>query len=99
MVSVPPERRGVASAIRTLSFNIGFLISLNIAVISLVQVISYETATRLIIVEGTANIKENIAANNLAKAIARAFQTQATIMLAGIPFSLTRITFRRKFHI
>jgi len=37
-------------------------------------------------------------ASNLAKAIAEAFQTQATIMLAGIPFSLTRIMFRRKFH-
>jgi len=95
MVSVPPERRGVASAIRTLSFNIGFLISLNIAVISLVQVISYETATRLIIVEGAANIEENVMASNLAKAIAEAFQTQAAIMLAGIPFSLMRIILRR----
>jgi len=95
MVSVPPERRGVASAIRTLSFNIGFLISLNIAVISLVQVISYETATRLIIVEGATNIEENVMASNLAKAIAEAFQTQAAIMLAGIPFSLMRIILRR----
>jgi len=88
MTSIPPERRGIALAIRILSFNIGFLISLNIVVISLVQVISYEAATRLIIMEGTANIKENIAANNLANAIAGAFQTQATIMPAGIPFSL-----------
>ena len=91
MTSIPPERRGIALAIRTLSFNIGFLISLNIVVISLVQVISYEAATRLIIMEGAASIKENIAANNLANAIAGAFQTQATIMSAGIPFSVTRI--------
>jgi MFS family permease len=95
MTSVPPDRRGVASAIRTLSFNIGFLISLNIAVISLVQVTSYETATQLIIVEGAANIKENIVAKSLANAIAGAFQTQAAIMLAGIPFSLGRLILRR----
>jgi len=38
--------------------------------------------------ERTTSIEENIAANNLANAIAGAFQTQATIMLAGIPFSI-----------
>jgi MFS family permease len=101
MTSIPPERRGIASAIRTLSFNIGFLISLNIAVISLVQATSYEAAAQLIIMEGAANIGENIAANNLANAIAEAFQNQATIMLAGIPFSLRRIMLkgRGKLHL
>ncbi|MCF3653490.1 MAG: MFS transporter [Aigarchaeota archaeon] len=96
MTSVPPERRGVASAIRTLSFNIGFLISLNIAVISLVQATSYEAATQLIIMERTANIGENIAASNLTNAIAEAFQTQATIMLAGIPFSVMRMISQKR---
>jgi EmrB/QacA subfamily drug resistance transporter len=100
MTSVPPEEGGIASAIRTISFNIGFLLSLNIAVISLVQVISYESASRLIIVEGAANIGENIAASSLTNAISGAFQTQAIIMLAGIPFSLTRIMLgkRSKLH-
>jgi len=44
----------------------------------------------------TANIGENIAASNLANAIAEAFQTQAIIMLAGIPFSLARIMLGRR---
>jgi len=48
--------------------------------------------------ERATSIEENIAANNLANAIAGTFQIQATIMLAGIPLSLTRIIFRRKFH-
>jgi hypothetical protein len=47
-------------------------------------------------VEGATNIEENVMASNLAKAIAEAFQTQATIMLAGIPFSLTRIILGRQ---
>ncbi|MEM2188465.1 MAG: MFS transporter [Nitrososphaerota archaeon] len=91
MTSVPPDKRGVASAIRTLSFNIGFLLSLNIAVISLVQVTSYDVASRLIIAEGMMNAEASITASSLAKAISGAFQAQAAIMLAGIPFSLLRM--------
>ncbi len=96
MTSVPPDKRGVASAMRTLSFNIGFLLSLNIAVLSLVQVVPYEVASRLIIVEASLDSGAAIPASSLATAISRAFQMQAITMLAAIPFSLLRIKLDNK---
>jgi EmrB/QacA subfamily drug resistance transporter len=93
MVSVPPYRRGVASSIRTLSFNIGFLLSLNIAVLTMTSYIPYDIVSQLITLgEATSMTQITIAnLNSLDKAIRQAFSVQAVIMALGIPFSLSRI--------
>lgn len=48
MGSVPAERRGVASAFRNTMFNIGFTISLNLAVIFLTLIVPYPLLSQII---------------------------------------------------
>ncbi|MEZ0290876.1 MAG: MFS transporter [Sulfolobales archaeon] len=93
MNSVPPERRGVASSIRTLSFNIGFMISLNIAILILTSILPYQIASQLITLGGvvsspSANVYYEI--EELGLAIKKSFVIQSIIMICAIPFSLSR---------
>lgn len=79
MLAVPLSRRGVASALRTISFNIGFIISLNIAIISMVQYIPYSVASRLIMAESIVS-SEDYTIIDLSNALAKAFSIQAFAM-------------------
>ncbi|MEM0457626.1 MAG: MFS transporter [Sulfolobales archaeon] len=91
MSCVPPERRGVASSIRTLSFNIGFMISLNIAVLAITTLIPYREASQLITlgyVASNSNIGYEI--RELSLAIKHSFLIQALVMIMAVPFSILR---------
>lgn len=93
MLSVPPERRGVASSIRTLSFNIGFLLSLNLAILSMTSYIPYKIASQLITLGslgGSPQVIE-VELRDLDIAIRRSFLVQSLVMASAIPFSLSRI--------
>ncbi|MGB9756414.1 MAG: MFS transporter [Candidatus Bathyarchaeales archaeon] len=48
MGSVPEERRGVASAVRAIFFNVGFTISLNLAVLVMSAIIPYSLVSSII---------------------------------------------------
>ncbi len=99
MTSVPPQRRGVASSLRTLSFNIGFILSLNLSILSMTYYIPYKIASQLITLgEALGSHSLNIAVEleKLDSAIKHSFLIQSIVMALGIPFSITRI--KRSFH-
>ncbi len=87
MTSTPPEKRGVASAIRTFSFNIGFLVSLNIAMLSLVGSTSYEIATKLIISEGRVENLSDVPLEKVYMGISNSFLMMAIIMMIALLLS------------
>jgi MFS family permease len=89
MTSVPAGKRGVASSLRSVSANIGILLSLNVAILSMVQYIPYDVASTLISSKGVENLGGYTLAD-LSNAIAKSFMTQALAMLSAIPFSLSR---------
>jgi hypothetical protein len=99
MTSVPPQRRGVASSLRTLSFNIGFILSLNLSILSMTYYIPYKIASQLITLgEALGSHSQNIAVEleKLDSAIKHSFLIQSIVMALGIPFSITRI--KRSLH-
>lgn len=91
MTSVPPEKRGVASAIRTFSFNIGFLVSLNIAMLSLVGSTSYEVATKLIISEGRVENLNDVPLEKVYMGISNSFLMMAIIMTVALLLSVYQL--------
>jgi len=48
MSSVPEKRRGIASALRATFFQVGYVISLNLAVLIMTLVIPYQTITQIV---------------------------------------------------
>jgi EmrB/QacA subfamily drug resistance transporter len=92
MTSVPPQRRGVASSIRNISFNVGFVLSLNVAVLTMTRFLPYEMVSHLIVLGGTSQGGGNIALelDSLGKAIRQSYIVQSIIMALAIPFSLGR---------
>jgi MFS family permease len=48
MGSVPPERRGIASSFRATFFNVGYTISLNLAILIMTFTVPYAIVTRII---------------------------------------------------
>jgi MFS family permease len=48
MSCVPPKSRGVASALRATFFNIGFVVSLNLAILVMTLTVPYSLVTRII---------------------------------------------------
>jgi EmrB/QacA subfamily drug resistance transporter len=91
MTSIPPEKRGVASAIRTLSFNIGFLVSLNIAMLSLVSSTSYEIATKLIISEGHVENLSGVPLEKVYMGVSNSFLIMAIIMIVALLLSVYQL--------
>jgi EmrB/QacA subfamily drug resistance transporter len=93
MTSVPPERRGVASSVRNVSFNVGFVLSLNIAILTMTQFLPYEVASHLIVLGGYSqgSTALNIELEELGSAIRHSFLIQAILMALAIPFSLSRL--------
>ncbi len=61
MGAVPPERRGIASAFRSIMFSIGFTISLNIAILLMAMVMPYQLLSQII----TEQVAELTDANKL----------------------------------
>jgi MFS family permease len=92
MSSVPPQRRGVASSIRTLSFNLGFILSLNFSILTMTHYMPYEVASQLIALGESMNTQQPpaIEVRELDAAIKHSFLIQAVIMALGIPFSIAR---------
>lgn len=90
MSAVEPDKRGVASALRTLTFNVGFIASLNMAILILVQYIPYTVATNLIIYDELVSDGGNYT-GDLAVAVGNSFLIQAIIMASAIPFAITRL--------
>jgi membrane protease YdiL (CAAX protease family) len=48
MGAVPPERRGIASAFRSIMFSIGFTVSLNLAILLMAMVMPYTLLSQII---------------------------------------------------
>ncbi|RZN60655.1 MAG: hypothetical protein DSO07_06640 [Thermoproteota archaeon] len=91
VISAPPERRGVASSMRTISFNLGFAISLNLAILVMTQFIPYSIASKLI-TEDYSGIVDDIARDlqNLSVALSQTFKVQSIIMAVAMIFSISR---------
>jgi len=90
MSAAPLDKRGVASALRTISFNIGFVLSLNVAIISMVQFIPYDVASKLIMAEGVVSDSGGYSLSDLCNALTNSFLLQAIAMAAAIPFTILR---------
>uniref|UniRef100_A0A7J3X8G0 MFS transporter n=1 Tax=Thermofilum pendens TaxID=2269 RepID=A0A7J3X8G0_THEPE len=88
--SVPPERRGVASSIRTVAFNVGFTFSLNMAVLTMTHYIPYEVATKMIISGPDAGSTTPGGVEVLAAAISNSYRVQSLVMLLAAAFSISR---------
>jgi len=58
MGSVPPERRGIASGFRATFFNVGYTISLNLAILITTFTVPYALVTQIIISGNTAGISD-----------------------------------------
>jgi EmrB/QacA subfamily drug resistance transporter len=91
VMSTPPERRGVASSMRTISFNVGFAISLNLSILVMIQFIPYSIASKLITEDysGLGDIAGNI--QFLSIALSRTFKVQSIIIAAAMLFSFSRL--------
>ncbi|MEM0053365.1 MAG: MFS transporter [Nitrososphaeria archaeon] len=90
MSAAPLDKRGVASALRTISFNIGFVLSLNVAIISMVQFIPYDVASKLIMAEGLVSDSGGYSLSDLCNALAKSFLLQSIAMASAIPFTILR---------
>jgi hypothetical protein len=92
MTSVPPHRRGVASSLRALSFNIGFMLSLNLAMLTLTHHVSREIATRLVMLGEAAGIQQlSLEVQQLTEILRSSFKLQSLILALAIPFCVTRM--------
>lgn len=96
MASVPPYRRGVASSIRMIFANIGFMVSLNIAILIITMHIPYSIASKILIHIDISGVQIENIVNEFAYGIGTSFKTQAIIMFIAIPFSLTRLRYKHK---
>lgn len=89
MNSSPADRRGVTSSIRTISFNVGFALSLNLCILVMTRFIPYDLASRLIAMgEGTVSLQD---LGSLAKALSETFKVQSFIMASAMLFSISRL--------
>jgi len=59
MGSVPPERRGIASGFRATFFNVGYTISLNLAILITTFTVPYALVTQIISSGNTAAISDS----------------------------------------
>jgi len=95
MSSVPEKRRGIASAFRATFFQVGYVISLNAAVLIMTLVIPYQTITYVI---STLNPITITASDKLLfmKGLTTAYFWLAIVNLAAIPPSVLRGSSRYK---
>jgi MFS family permease len=95
MSSVPENRRGIASALRATFFQVGFVISLNAAVLIMTFVIPYERITEVISAINPIAIPESEKLLFL-KGLDSAYFWLATINLAAIVPSVFRGSSKNK---
>lgn len=101
MTSAPPERRGVTSSMRTVSFNVGFALSLNLCILVMTRFIPYDLASRLI-AAGEVTNPDIGEISVLAKALSETFKVQSLIMASAMLFSFSRLpikTLRSRSHL
>lgn len=91
MSSVPEHRRGVASALRNVLFNLGLTISLNISVLLLSRRLPYDLITKLLLGAELSEDQMTTGRYYLALAIGEAFKVLAMINLTAALFSISRI--------
>lgn len=91
MSSVPPHRRGIASAIRSVIFNTGMTISLNITVLLIASRIPYHLVTQLIVGAETMAGDAAVSRRVLAEAIGYTFKVLGVVNLSAAIFSITRL--------
>ncbi|MEM2377883.1 MAG: MFS transporter, partial [Candidatus Korarchaeum sp.] len=89
MASSPAERRGVTSSMRTISFNVGFALSLNLCVLVMTRFIPYDLASKLI-AAGEA-LTGSLEIEALARALSETFKVQSLIMASAMVFSISRL--------
>jgi hypothetical protein len=91
MASVPPNRRGIASAIGSVIFNVGMTISLNLSVLLIASKIPYSLVTRLLTGAETMTGDAEVSRGFLAESIGYAFKILGIINLSAAVFSITRL--------
>lgn len=87
MRDVPPTRRSVASAFRGLFFNIGFLISLSIALLILTFYVPYNILTIIISTGDVSSLPQKYV-DLFVNGIRQTYLLLAIINAVGIPFSM-----------
>jgi len=91
MSSVPEERRGVASALRNVLFNLGMTLSLNISVLLLSSRLSYDLITKLLLSAELDEAQLAAGRSSLALALREAFRVLALVNLSAAVFSFSRV--------
>ena len=91
MSSVPEHRRGIASAIRNVLFNLGMTISLNVSVLLLSKRLSYDLITKLLLATELDTATLTTGRHALASAIGEAFHILAIVNLSAALFSFSRL--------
>jgi len=94
MSSVPPHRRGIASSIRTLTFNVGFMISLNTAILTITKYLPYDITSKILTHIDMPEAGLGGVASEFARGVGESFKLQTLIMLSAIPFSIARLNLR-----
>ncbi len=89
MGSVPPNRRGIASAFRATFFNLGFTISLNVAILIMASIIPYSVVSSIISSINPAGISV-LDRNLFSAALDRAYLWMAGVNTVAILPSLMR---------
>jgi EmrB/QacA subfamily drug resistance transporter len=89
MGSVPPARRGVASGVRATFFNVGYILSFNVAILAMTAVLPYSVITSVISSSNPASIY-TVDKVLFAKGLEHAFLLAAVINAAAIAPSVLR---------
>ncbi len=89
MSSVPERRRGIASALRATFFQVGYVISLNAAVLMMTAVIPYQTITQVISAVNPITISSSDKLLFM-KGLSTAYFWLAIVNVAAIPPSVLR---------
>jgi len=91
MSSVPEHRRGIASALRNVLFNLGLTLSLNISVLLLSSRLSYSLITKLLISAELDQATLDSGRRYLALAIGETFRILGIVNLSAAIFSFSRV--------
>ncbi|HKT21413.1 MAG TPA: MFS transporter, partial [Nitrososphaerales archaeon] len=88
MGSVPPQERGVASGVRATFFNVGFVLSFNVAILVMTMAVPYSVITQVI----SSTYPASSAVNKVlfARGLDYAFQVSAVINAVAIAPSVMR---------
>ncbi len=88
MGSVPPRERGIASGVRATFFNVGYVLSFNVAILVMTLAVPYSVITQVISAANPANIAVDKVL--FSKGLDYAFQVSAVINAIAIAPSVMR---------